>query len=220
MALAIFDLDNTLIAGDSDHLWGEFLVRHGHVDRTLYRQENDRFYEEYQQGNLNIQEWLEFQFKPLAAHPATLLNEWRDLFIREDIHPILLPKAGKLIDAHRNRGDTLLIITATNRFITEPIAALLGIEQLIATEPERVDGEYTGSVDGVPSYQEGKITRLNEWLREHDLSMEGSTFYSDSHNDLSLLNRVDHPVAVDPDEILRGVAEEKGWPILSLREQE
>ncbi len=219
MALAIFDLDNTLIAGDSDHLWGEFLVRHGHVDPILYRQENDRFYEEYQQGRLNIQEWLEFQFEPLAAHSAALLNEWRELFIREDIHPIMLPKAEALIDSHRNKGDTLLIITATNRFITEPIAALLGIDHLIATEPEQVDGEYTGRVDGVPSYKEGKITRLNEWLAGQGLSIEGSTFYSDSHNDLALLNRVDHPVAVDPDEILSGVAEEKGWPILSLRDQ-
>lgn len=217
MALVIFDLDNTLIAGDSDYLWGEFLVRHHHVDGELYRRENERFYSEYAEGRLNIEEWLEFQFRPLAANPATVLEQWREKFIAEDILPIMLPQAAELIESHRQAGDTLLIITATNRFITEPISVLLEIPHLIATNPQVVDGEYTGAVEGIASYQEGKITRLNEWLREHKLSMAGSTFYSDSHNDLALLGHVDHPVAVNPDDTLRRVATERGWPILSLR---
>lgn len=217
MALAIFDLDNTLIGGDSDHLWGEFLVRHNYVDGELYQKENDRFYREYQDGNLNIHDWLEFQLKPLSSHPFTELQQWRETFIEEEINPILLPKATELIDTHRNKGDKLLIITATNSFITEPIASMLGITDLIATEPELIDGEYTGAIDGIPSYQKGKIERLNIWLEEQDITMDGSCFYSDSHNDLPLLKIVDNPVAVDPDNTLMEVARERGWPILSLR---
>ncbi len=217
MALAIFDLDNTLIGGDSDHLWGEFLVRHGHVDADFYRSENDRFYQQYQQGTLDIHEWLTFQFKPLADHSMETLRAWHQQFMHEEIEPIWLPKAVELVRSHRDKGDTLLIITATNRFITEPIADKLGIPQLIATEPERINGRYSGAVAGLPSYQEGKITRLNQWLEQQLISMEGSTFYSDSHNDLPLLEHVDHPVAVDPDETLRETATKRGWPILSLR---
>ncbi len=217
MALAIFDLDNTLIGGDSDHLWGEFLVRHGHVDADFYRSENDRFYREYQDGVLNIYEWLDFQFQPLAKHPLQQLQTWHQQFMSEEIEPIWLPKAVELVESHRSKGDTLLIITATNRFITEPIAAKLNIPYLIATEPELIEGSYTGKVDGVPSYQEGKITRLNRWLEQQQTNMDGSYFYSDSHNDLPLLEHVDHPVAVDPDETLRATAIERNWPILSLR---
>lgn len=218
MALAIFDLDNTLIGGDSDHLWGEFLVRHGHVDADHYRSENDRFYREYQRGTLDIYEWLDFQFQPLAAHPLQTLQGWHQQFMREEIEPVWLPKAVELVESHRSRGDTLLIITATNRFITAPIAEKLNIPHLIATEPEMVDGAYSGKVDGTPSYQEGKITRLKSWLGAHQISMAGSTFYSDSHNDLPLLQYVDHPVAVDPDDTLRATATEHGWSILTLRD--
>lgn len=217
MALAIFDLDNTLIGGDSDHLWGEFLVRHGHVDADFYRSENDRFYQQYQQGTLDIYEWLEFQFKPLAAHSMQTLLNWHQQFMREEIEPIWLPKAVDLVEHHREKGDTLLIITATNRFITEPIAEQLNIPHLIATEPEQINGRYSGRVTGLPSYQQGKITRLDEWLQQQQISMEGSSFYSDSHNDLPLLEHVDHPVAVDPDDTLRSTAIKQGWPILSLR---
>ncbi len=217
MALAIFDLDNTLIGGDSDHLWGEFLVRHGHVDADFYRSENDRFYREYQNGTLNIHDWLDFQFQPLAAHSMETLQQWHQQFMQEEIEPIWLSKAEELVESHRNKGDTLLIITATNRFITEPIAEKLAIPHLIATEPEQIDGRYSGKVEGIPSYQEGKISRLNQWLEQQQISMEGSHFYSDSHNDLPLLEHVDHPVAVDPDETLRAAATERGWPILSLR---
>ncbi|MBT3472370.1 MAG: HAD family hydrolase [Gammaproteobacteria bacterium] len=218
MALTIFDLDNTLIGGDSDHLWGEFLVRHGHVDADFYRSENDRFYTEYQNGTLDIYEWLDFQFQPLAAHSMETLQQWHQQFMAEEIEPIWLAKAVALIESHRQQDDILLIITATNRFITEPIAQKLNIPHLIATEPEIIDGAYSGKVAGLPSYQAGKITRLNEWLKQQQISMEGSTFYSDSHNDLPLLEHVDHPVAVDPDETLRATANEQGWAILSLRD--
>jgi len=190
MALTIFDLDNTLIGGDSDHLWGEFLVRHGHVDADFYRSENDRFYTEYQNGTLDIYEWLDFQFQPLAAHSMETLQQWHQQFMAEEIEPIWLAKAVALIESHRQQDDILLIITATNRFITEPIAQKLNIPHLIATEPEIIDGAYSGKVAGLPSYQAGKITRLNEWLEQQQISMEGSTFYSDSHNDLSLLEHV------------------------------
>lgn len=217
MALAIFDLDNTLIGGDSDHLWGEFLVRHGHVDADHYRSENDRFYREYQNGTLDIYEWLDFQFQPLATHSMQTLQNWHQQFMVEEIEPIWLPRAVELVESHRQQGDTLLIITATNRFITEPIAAKLNIPHLIATEPERVDGAYSGKVDGLPSYQEGKITRLNAWLQQQAIDMAGSLFYSDSHNDLPLLEHVDHPIAVDPDDTLRATATQRGWSILSLR---
>ncbi|MBC8519351.1 MAG: HAD family hydrolase [Gammaproteobacteria bacterium] len=217
MALAIFDLDNTLIGGDSDHLWGEFLIRHNYVDGEFYQKENDRFYREYQHGSLDIHDWLEFQLKPLAAHSLTELQQWRKDFIEEEIHPILLPKAAELIDTHRRKGDRLLIITATNSFITEPIASILGITDLIATDPELIDGEYTGAVYGIPSYQDGKIDRLNSWLKQQDVTMDGSCFYSDSHNDLPLLKIVDNPVAVDPDNILMDTAKEREWPIISLR---
>ncbi|HIJ25334.1 MAG: HAD family hydrolase [Gammaproteobacteria bacterium] len=217
MALAIFDLDNTLIGGDSDHLWGEFLVRHGHVDKDFYRRENDRFYAQYVAGTLDIEEWLSFQFAPLAAQDMATLKRWHQQFMLEEIQPIMLPKAEELIESHRTKGDTLLVITATNHFITAPIVERLGIPHLIATIPEQLNGAFTGQVDGLPSYQQGKITRLEAWLKEHPLSMEGSTFYSDSHNDLPLLKQVEFAVAVDPDEILRETAQQHNWPILSLR---
>ncbi len=217
MPLAIFDLDNTLIAGDSDHLWGEFLVDRGLVDAERYRRENDRFYAEYRAGTLDIMEFLGFSLAPLARHEPTELERLRADYLAERIAPILLEKAHQLIARHRAAGDRLLIITATNRFITEPIAGLLGIDELIATEPEVLDGRYTGRVSGTPCYREGKIERLGEWLNGSGLDLGGSHFYSDSHNDLPLLERVDHPVAVDPDDRLREIAQQRGWPVLSLR---
>ena len=218
MTLAIFDLDNTLIAGDSDYLWGQYLVDHGLVDRDDYEAANARFYEEYQQGRLDIAEFLAFALKPLASHAPEQLFEWRAAFMKDKIEPILLPAARELIERHRVAGDTLMIITATNRFVTEPIASLYGINHLIATTPEFRDGRYTGRYEGVPCFQSGKVTRLAEWLTEHRHDLNGSWFYSDSHNDLPLLERVTHPVAVDPDAILKQHAEQQGWPILTLRE--
>ncbi|HHO68584.1 MAG TPA: HAD family hydrolase [Gammaproteobacteria bacterium] len=217
MPLALFDLDNTLLAGDSDYLWGQFLVERGIVDGEFYEKENQRFYEQYLEGSLNIMEFLAFQLQPLAAHPHTRLEAWRAEFLQQKIEPILLPAARELVAEHRRRGDTPVIITATNRFITEPIARRYGVEHLIATEPEMIDGEYTGGVSGTPCFREGKVERLQEWLQAHGETLAGSSFYSDSHNDLPLLERVERPVAVDPDERLRQEARRRGWPVTSLR---
>ncbi len=220
MTLAIFDLDNTLIAGDSDYLWGQFLVDQGIVDRDVYETANARFFEDYKQGHLDIAEFLAFALKPLSAHEPEQLYRWRAAFIREKIEPILLPAARTLINRHQSAGDTLMIITATNRFVTEPIAELYGIVHLIATTPEFRDGRYTGRFEGTPCFQYGKVTRLNEWLDEHKVSLHGSWFYSDSHNDMPLLEKVSHPVAVDPDWILHRHAMKSRWPVISLRGDE
>jgi HAD superfamily hydrolase (TIGR01490 family) len=217
MALALFDLDNTLLDGDSDYLWGCFLVEHGIVDREHYESENQHFYDQYLEGSLDIYKFLRFQLKPLATHKRHQLEQWREQYLADKIDPILLPKARDLIDQHRSRGDELLIITATNRFITEPIALRYGISQLLATEPEMADGEYTGGVTGTPCFQAGKVERLQTWLEQKRMDLKDSWFYSDSHNDLPLLEEVDHPVAVDPDDKLRSHAEQKGWPVISLR---
>jgi HAD superfamily hydrolase (TIGR01490 family) len=218
LPLAIFDLDNTLLNGDSDHLWGVFLAEQGIVDGEWYERENDRFYQEYKEGRLDIFEFLRFSLKPLSEHSPAQLQLWHQTFMQEKIEPILLPAARALVERHRAAGDTLLIITATNAFVTAPIAAAFGVEHLIATEPEMVDGRYTGNVAGTPCFREGKVTRLNQWLGRHQLDLAGSSFYSDSHNDLPLLQRVEHPVAVDPDETLARHARERGWPIITLRE--
>lgn len=217
MALAIFDLDNTLIAGDSDHLWGEFLVARGLVDGARYADANDRFYAQYRNGTLDIAAFLRFALSPLRAHPRAQLEALRERFVAEVIAPLMLPAARELIAAHRAAGDTLLIITATNTFVGAPIAARFGIPHLIATEPELIDGRYTGEVAGIPAFREGKVWRLEAWLAERGGTLSGSSFYTDSHNDLPLLGRVDRPVAVDPDDTLREVATERGWPIVSLR---
>jgi len=217
MALALFDLDNTLLDGDSDYLWGCFLAEHGIVDGEAYESENQRFYDQYLDGCLDIHEFLRFQLKPLADHNRQQLEAWREEFLTSKIEPIMLDKAQELLDRHRTAGDELLIITATNRFITEPIAARYGVEHLLATEPELHDGEFTGGVTGIPCFQEGKVKRLEEWLITHNATLDGSWFYSDSHNDLPLLERVEYPVAVDPDDKLRALAGTRGWPVTSLR---
>ena len=217
MALAIFDLDNTLIAGDSDHAWGAYLVEKGIVNAEQYKQANDQFLADYQNGCLDIVSYLSFALKPLAENPLSKLHEWRKNFFEEKIRPIMLPKAVDLVESHRAAGDTLLIITATNQFVTAPIAQAFGIDILIATEPEIIEGKYTGKIAGTPSFQEGKIERLNAWLATQDESLEGSFFYSDSHNDLPLLKIVDTPVAIDPDDTLRQFSDQHNWPIRSLR---
>ncbi|HKJ95458.1 MAG TPA: HAD family hydrolase [Gammaproteobacteria bacterium] len=216
--LAAFDLDNTLLGGDSDHLWGRFLVDHGIVDAQAYERENDRFYRQYQTGTLDIGEFLAFALRPLAEHHPDTLAQWRERFIDERIRPIVLEAARSLVERHRRAGDRLLIITATNRFVTEPIAELFDIRELLATEPERDERGYTGRHVGVPTFREGKIHALEDWLARTGMSLEESTFYSDSHNDLPLLRRVTHPVAVDPDERLDSEARRLGWPRLSLRQ--
>ncbi|MES9934820.1 MAG: HAD family hydrolase [Sedimenticola sp.] len=218
MALAIFDLDNTLLGGDSDYLWGIFLAQLGVVDGEAYQRENERFYQAYNEGRLDIFEFLRFSLKPLSEHPVEVLHGWRERFLEEMIEPIVLPKAEALVEKHRQAGDTLMIITATNAFVTSPIAKRLGIAHLIATEPEMVDGRYTGEVTGTPSFQNGKVERLDQWLESSGNNLEGSSFYSDSHNDIPLLERVDNPVAVDPDEALSHHATKQQWPIITLRE--
>jgi HAD superfamily hydrolase (TIGR01490 family) len=220
VALAIFDLDNTLLAGDSDYLWGQYLVNQGLVDSGAYEAANTRFYEDYKAGTLDIDAFLKFALKPLAEHSKSELETWRQQFIEALIRPILLPAAAELIQTHAELGDTLMIITATNAFVTRPIADLYGIEHLIATTPELRDDRYTGNYLGTPCFQHGKVTRLQDWLDKSGASLNGSWFYSDSHNDLPLLEMVDHPVAVDPDTTLTDRAQSAGWPILSLRHPE
>jgi len=217
MKLAIFDLDNTLIAGDSDHAWGEFLVASGLVDSTWYKAQNDKFYADYCTGKLDIIAYSEFVFGFLAQHEMDYLQKLHQQFMVQVIQPLMLPKAQALIEKHRVAGDYLLIITATNRFITEPIAKALGINDLLATEPQQHAGRYTGKVEGTPCYKAGKITRYQAWLAAQNMRFEQVYFYSDSHNDLPLLNVVDTPIAVDPDDTLKHYAEQHSWPVLSLR---
>ena len=217
MTLAIFDLDNTLIGGDSDNLWGEFVCEQGLVDSADFAQRNAQFYADYQAGTLDIDAYLRFALSALKGKPAATLASWHQAFMDSKIKPILLPKAAALLEDHRQRGHELLVITATNRFITEPIVALLGLKHLVACEGEIVDGVYTGEPSGVPSYHAGKVTRLHDWLDGRDTTLDGAWFYSDSHNDLPLLELVDNPVAVDPDDTLRARAVELGWPVISLR---
>lgn len=220
MNLALFDLDNTLIAGDSDFQWAQFLIEKKALDRELHETKNIEFYEQYKDGTLDIHEFLDFQLKPLARHSRLQLETWRTEFVQKKIVPIIAPGARPLIERHQLDGDLCIIITATNSFVTAPIAQLLGIEHLIATEPEQEKGEFTGKVTGIPSFREGKIDRLEQWLDVHNLtwlSFLRSWFYSDSLNDLPLLGKVTHPVAVDPDATLKNHAEQNNWSIISLR---
>ncbi len=220
MNLALFDLDNTLLAGDSDFQWAQFLIEQRVLDREVYEARNVEFYEQYKAGTLDIHEFLDFQLKPLSRHPRSQLDAWHSDFMQNRILPIITPAARKLVEEHMLAGDLCVIITATNSFVTAPIARALKVTHLIATEPEQKDGEFTGRVSGLPCFREGKIARLESWLDEHNLtwlSFLESWFYSDSLNDLPLLKKVTHPVAVDPDATLKAHAERNGWPIISLR---
>lgn len=214
MSLAIFDLDNTLLSGDSDYEWGRFLVRQGIVDGTQFEQKNQQFYDDYKAGRLDIFGFLKFALKPLADHSRHQLDAWHQQYMREYVLPLITKGARDLVESHRRKGDTLLIITATNSFVTTPIAKEFGIENLLATEPEIVNGEFTGNVAGTPCFQQGKVSRLQKWMQSREMSLEGSTFYSDSHNDLPLLGLVEHPVAVRPDDALRKEAEKHDWKII------
>lgn len=219
--LAIFDLDNTLLAGDSDYQWGEFLIDIGVVDRAAHASINDQFYADYKLGKLDINAFLEFQLRPLSKNSRAQLDAWHLQFMQTKIQPMMTEKSRALVEKHRANGDLLLIITATNSFVTGPIAKAFGIPNLIGTVPEDVLGEFTGKVVGTPSFQQGKIVRLNEWLAERGqtLSDFGTTwFYSDSHNDLPLMKLVDKPFAVNPDPVLEAYAVEQAWPIISLRD--
>lgn len=218
MSLAIFDLDNTLINGDSDHAWNEFLIEQGLVDSEHYRATNDQFYEDYKQGTLDIEKYLTFALAPLTRIDPKQLNQLHELFMATKIEPLITIKAEALVRKHRQQDDTLLIITATNLFVTGPIAKRFGIDNILASEPEKINGRYTGKALGIPCFQEGKVTRLDDWLKTTNISMENSYFYSDSRNDIPLLNKVDNPVAVDADDSLTALAKEKGWPCISLRD--
>ncbi|MEO1941066.1 MAG: HAD family hydrolase [Candidatus Thioglobus sp.] len=214
MALAIFDLDKTLIGGDSDFLWGEFLSEIGAVDADTYQIKNQYFFDQYALGNLNINEYLEFCLEPLSLNSRTTLDEWHQRFMQAKIEQILLPKAQAIIDKHKAKGDTILVITATNSFVTGPIVKRYGIDNLLATNPEVKNGKFTGKVEGEPCFQKGKIAHLDRWLEQTGEDMTGAYFYSDSHNDLPMLELVDNPVVVHGDETLQKVAKERGWPSL------
>jgi HAD superfamily hydrolase (TIGR01490 family) len=215
--LALFDLDNTLLAGDSDFEWAQFLIEQGVLDREVYEARNEEFFAQYKAGTLDIYEFLDFQLKPLSRHPRAVLETWHREFMTRKILPIVRDSARELVERHR--GDLRAIITATNSFVTGPIAAAFGVEHLIATEPEERDGEFTGQVTDIPCFREGKVQRLETWLETQGRSLdsfEQSWFYSDSLNDLPLLAKVTHPVAVDPDDTLRAHAQAHGWPVMSL----
>lgn len=220
MNLALFDLDNTLLTSDSDFEWAQFLIEQRVLDREVYEARNLEFYKQYKAGTLDIQKFLDFQLKPLSRHSRIQLDVWHNEFMAKIILPLIAPGAHELIYKHMLGGDLCIIITATNRFVTAPIAQALGVNNLIATEPEQKNGEFTGQVSGTPCFREGKITRLENWLDNRNLtwlSFLESWFYSDSLNDIPLLNKVTRPVAVDPDATLKSYAKKNSWPIISLR---
>ena len=216
MTLAIFDLDHTLLDGDSDYLWGEYMVENQIVDEAEYRGRNRVFYEDYQRGQLDNDTYLAFALEPLTRYSIEDLYAWRADYVENWIKPIVVPGAAALLDEHRGQGHELLIISATNLFITEPIAALLGVPTILSTEPEIVDNRYTGRFLGTPTYQEGKVVVLRQWLADTGRDLAGSYFYSDSINDLALLEQVENPVAAHPDDELRAIAVERGWKIIDL----
>ena len=218
--LALFDLDNTLLAGDSDYSWSLFLIEEGLLDAKTHHARNEQFYQDYKNGNLDIYKFLEFQLKPLSQHSIAFLDKLHLKFMDKVIRPMMTKKAQDLVNKHQSAGDLCLIITATNSFVTKPIAVAYGIKHLIGTDPEMVNGQYTGGVSGVPSFQAGKVTRINQWLAERQQQLsdfETSYFYSDSHNDLPLMKLVTNPVAVDADETLAAFAKAQNWPHISLR---
>ncbi len=220
MNLTLFDLDNTLLAGDSDYEWGQFLIDRGVLARDEYEAQNAAFFEQYKAGTLDIHEYLGFALRPLAAHTPQELARWRAEFMRRCIMPMIKAPARALVARHRDAGDLCAVVTATNSFVTTPIAREFGVPHLLATEPESAAGRFTGRVAGTPCFREGKILRVEQWLAGLGRRLEDfgeSRFYSDSHNDLPLLERVRQPVAVDPDQQLAAEAARRGWPVMSLR---
>lgn len=217
MSLAIFDLDHTLLNGDSDYLWGKYMVANNIVDRAEYQRLNQSFLEDYHRGELDNDRYLQFALHPLTLHPIESLYAWRADYVENWIKPIIATGAQALLEKHRQQDDTLIIISATNFFITEPIARLLNIPLLLATRPEIIDNRYTGKYLGVPTFKEGKVTVLNDWLSQHNLRLDDSYFYSDSINDLPLLEVVSYPVAVNPDDALCDIARQRKWPVIDLR---
>ncbi len=216
MTLAIFDLDHTLLSGDSDHAWGLYLAELRVVDAEHHRRKQERYFADYRAGKLDIDEFLRFQLQALKDNDRSDLEKWRAAFVEEKILPMMSRHAIDLVARHRDQGHTLMIITATNRFITQPIAERFEVDVLIATEPDEVDGRFTGEVRGVPCFQSGKVKLLQDWLRHNGMDPSDSWCYTDSHNDLPLLRLVDHPVAVNPDAVLAEEARRNGWPILEF----
>ena len=220
MDLVLFDLDNTLLAGDSDFEWAQFLITKGVLDREVYEARNQAFYDQYKAGTLDIFEFLDFQLKPLARHSRAQLDAWHREFLDTRIRPMMTPQSQALVKEHLASGAVVAIVTATNSFVTGPIARAFGIPHLVATIPAQENGAFTGKPRGTPAFKAGKIERVEAWLESLGLcweSFEKSSFYSDSHNDLPLMNKVNNPVAVDPDDTLRAHATAQGWPVISLR---
>ena len=221
--IALFDLDHTLLPCDSDYEWGQFLARIGVVDGKYYAQQNERFYQDYKDGKLDIQEFLRFALKPLSEHSRAQLQEWHNAFMQEVIAGQLHQKAIDLVKRHQDAGDLCCVVTATNSFVTRPIVESFGIEHLVATEPATTGdnplANFTGEVKGIPSFREGKLQRVHDWLATQHLVLDQlpkSYFYSDSMNDLPLLEKVSNPVATNPDTRLRDEAAKRHWPILEL----
>ena len=220
MDLVLFDLDNTLLAGDSDFEWAQFLISKGVLDKEVHEARNQVFYDQYKAGTLDIFEFLDFQLKPLARHSRAQLDAWHREFMDTRIRPIMTPQARALVKAKLDAGAIVAVVTATNSFVTGPIVRAFGIPHLIATVPAQENGAFTGKPRGTPAFKSGKIERVEGWLESLGLwwdSFENSSFYSDSHNDLPLMNMVGNPVAVDPDDTLRAHATAQGWPVISLR---
>jgi HAD superfamily hydrolase (TIGR01490 family) len=216
MTLAIFDLDHTLINGDSDHLWGEYMIENGIVDEQAYRQRNDLFYLDYQRGTLDNDQYLAFALEPLTHYTIEELHAWRADYVEKWIKPLVAPGTAGLLDEHRAKDHELMIISATNFFVSEPIGQMLGVSTVLATEPEIIDERYTGRFLGTPTYQHGKVTVLKEWVVNNGHELAGAYFYSDSLNDLALLEQVDNPITVNPDDDLKAIAEARNWKIIDL----
>jgi len=216
MTLAIFDLDHTLINGDSDHLWGEYMIENGIVDEQAYRQRNDLFYLDYQRGTLDNDQYLAFALEPLTHYTIEELHAWRADYVEKWIKPLVAPGTAGLLDEHRAKDHELMIISATNFFVSEPIGQMLGVSTVLATEPEIIDERYTGRFLGTPTYQHGKVTVLKEWVVNSGHELAGAYFYSDSLNDLALLEQVDNPIAVNPDDDLKAIATARNWKIIDL----
>lgn len=217
--LALFDLDNTLLAGDSDHAWGEFLIEQQLVDETTHRKRNDKFYQDYLNGELDIHAYVAFTLSPILSYNLEERTELHQKFMQQAVKPLLTDKAFELVADHRKAGDYTLIITATNTFITAPISALFQVDKLLATDVELIDNKLSGRITGTPCYQQGKVLKLKQWLASSaiNLSLDHSVFYSDSINDLPLLEKVAMPIAVNPDKQLSEISKKKGWQIQSLR---
>tara|TARA_Y200000002_G_C22649507_1_gene650716 strand:+ start:121 stop:777 length:657 start_codon:yes stop_codon:yes gene_type:complete len=218
MNIALFDLDNTLIDGDSDYEWGNFLVENNFVDPDYYKRKNEAFFEQYREGTLCPKEFAKFSYEPLTKYDFKFLLNIRERFFKEKIKPIILSKAEDLVNLHRKNNDIIIIVTATNSFISKLSADYFKIENLLATEPEFKDGKFTGELSGEPCFKEGKVNKVKNWLEENKhINFDDIYFYTDSHNDIKLLEFCTKPIAVDPDNILKDVSEKNNWKIISLR---